>query len=93
MPADMNMKYIFSISGLPKDADYNRLPFGRQIEYRHDIDAFKTSAKSIHVSAKRRTNKSAFAEFKRLYQPAEWFYIDRDESMRHDDSFQVWYRR
>jgi hypothetical protein len=85
------MTYVFKIDGMPKDTTYNGLPFGRQIEHRHAIEAFKARATSVHFSAKHKSTRAAFREFKNLYRPAQWFLIDRDEYMYHDDSFQVWY--
>ena len=87
----MTTKYIFKITGLPKDTAFNALPFGRQMEHRAAIDAFKASARSIHFSAKRVSTRAGFREFKALYRPTQWFLIDRDAHLYHDDSFEVWY--
>jgi hypothetical protein len=86
------MKYVFKINGIPADKHYNALPFGRQIEFRAQIEAFKASAKHIHFSCKRTTTAKGVTEFKKLYRPTEWFLIDRDARNYHDDSFEVWYK-
>ena len=85
------MKHILKIDGLPTESAYNALPFGRQIEHRRTIEAFKAKAKSIHFSAKHKTTAAAFKEFKKLYRPTQWFLINRDSQTYHDDSFEVWY--
>ncbi len=85
-------KYVFKIDGLPKDTAYNAMPFGRQIEYRHAIEAFKASAQKTWVSSKRKSTASALAEFKRLYKPTQYFFVNHDGPGYHDDSFEVWYK-
>jgi hypothetical protein len=84
-------KAIFRIDGMPRDAEYNRLPFGRQIEYNAQINRFKASAKSVHFNAKGTSTATAFCEFRRLYRPGQWYLVNRDAPEYHDDSFQVWY--
>lgn len=73
------------------DKQYNAMPFGRQIEYRHKIEEFKAKAQSVHISQKRRTHAAAWKEFKGLYEPEEYYTSYYDEPSYRDDSFQVWY--
>jgi hypothetical protein len=87
----MASKYIFKINGLPKDSEFNALPFGRQIDHLRAMESFKAAAKSIHYSAKGKTTLRAFQEFKRLYRPSQWLLVNRDAPSYHDDSFEVWY--
>jgi hypothetical protein len=85
-------KYVFKIDGMPKDTVFNSLPFGRQIEYRRAIETFKSSAKSIHFRCKTKSTKQGVREFLKLYRPDQYFLVDRDGPMYHDDSFEVWFR-
>ena len=85
-------KYHLKIVGVPSEAEYNRLPFGRQIDYRHKIQEFKDSARHTHFSVKGKSVAKGFAEFKKLYQPTQWFFVDRNGPMWHDDSIEVWYK-
>ena len=83
--------YHFRVIGLPKDADFDAMPFGRQLEHLRAIEAFKLTAKSVHVSRKRTTFKKALADFKRLYKPKQYFCRNTETSYSYDDSFEVWY--
>jgi hypothetical protein len=83
--------FIYKIFGLPADKQYNAMPFGRQIEHQRAFEAFRATAKSVHFSAKGKSTKKAFREFKALYLPTQWFMVDSDKPGYHDDSFQVWY--
>ena len=84
--------YILKIEGIPQQHAYNALSFGRQLDYRDKIAAFKASAKSLHFSCKRTTTAAGFRKFRELYKPTQWFLVDRDGPCYHDDSFEVWYR-
>lgn len=84
-------KYRFKIDGMPKDSAFNSMPFGRQMEYRGLISAFKARAKSVHISQKRKSTAAALADFKKLYQPHEYFLMDTSGPGYRDDSIQVWY--
>jgi hypothetical protein len=85
--------YHFKIKGLPKDTDYNRLPFGRQIEHRHAIAAFKESAQHGYADSKRRSYAAALKDFLKLHRATQWFAVTRGKpgDYYHDDSFEVWY--
>ena len=85
-------KHVFKIDGMPKDTEYNRMSFGRQIDYRNKIAEFQKTAKKGHISAKGKSMAAGFKEFKKLYQAKQWYYIDRDASHWHDDSTEVWYK-
>jgi hypothetical protein len=85
------MEYIFKIDGMPTDKAFRALTFARQLDYRDKIAAFKATAKSTHWRAKDKTTRAAFLEFKRLYRPSQWYLVNRDAHMYHDDSFEVWY--
>jgi hypothetical protein len=88
----MSPKYCFHIQGLMKDTAFNQMSFGRQTEYYKQIEAFKAIAKRGYIGAKRKTTARGFREFKALYEPTQWFYIDRDNgSLYHDDSTDIWY--
>lgn len=84
------LKYWLKLNGLPKN--YQSLPFGRQIEYRRIIAEFKESAKSTHISIKRRTPAAALKEFKDLYNPSEFYAVFHDSPTCRDDAFEVWYK-
>jgi hypothetical protein len=85
------MQYNFKINGLIRDAEFNRLPFGRRIDHNPAILAFKAGAQHIHYSAKGKSTRAGFRDFKALYQPTQWFYVDYDTPSYHDDSFEVWF--
>ena len=83
----------FKIKSIPiAQTDYNKLPWGRQIEYRHAIKAFQDGAKTGHISQKRRSFAEAFVEFIDLYKPKEYFCLDNTTDDYKDDSIQVWYK-
>lgn len=87
------MKCKFKITGLGiTDTAYNQLPFGRQLEFAKKIQEFKESAKTVHISQKRRSHAKAWKEFKELYQATEWFTLYEDGDRVRDDSFQIWYK-
>jgi hypothetical protein len=73
---------------MPKNC---RFTFAELMEQHGRIAAFKASAKSIHVSAKRRSYAAALREFKALYRPSQWYCVTREGPMFKDDSIQVWY--
>lgn len=83
--------YYLKIKGLPKEADYNRLPFGRQIDYRRDIENFKASARHGYVDSKRKSYAAGLKEFLKLYQADQWYAVTRGGPNYHDDSFEIWY--
>jgi len=78
------------IIGVPKD--YHAMPFGRQLEYRRVIVAFKESAKSVHLSQKRQSNAKTIREALALYGATEYYCQFEDSQFCRDDSFQFWYR-
>jgi hypothetical protein len=88
---DNMSRYIIKINGVPSERTYNSMPFGRQMDYRGVIQDFKEKSKHIHFSAKHTTTSAAFKEFKRLYQPTQWFAVNHDAHLYHDDSFEVWF--
>ena len=82
----------FKIKGLPKDSDYIKLSFGRQIEYRRKIQEFQDAAKSTHLSQKRQTYSKAIKEFLALNDVTEYYTTFHASKDCFDDSFEVWYR-
>lgn len=88
------MKYIFKINNRHKltDGQYNRLPFGRQIEYRAMLENFKNSAKQEYLDCKGISVQSALKEFKRLVKPTEWFLIDTTKPNWKDDSILIYWK-
>lgn len=81
----------FKIAGLPTDKQYNALPFGRQIEHRNAIAAFKARAKSVYVSMKHRTFASALRDARSLYNATEYYCTTHDSANYRDDSFEFWF--
>lgn len=73
------------------DKQYNGLSFGRQLEYNKKIEEFKKSAKSTHISQKRKTHAKAWREFKDLYNVDEYWAKYEDGEFCRDDSFEVFY--
>lgn len=84
-------RYVFKITGMVSMAQYAGMPFGRQLDHRRAFEAFKAKAKSLHFSCKGKSTRAGVREFLKLYKPAEYFLIDHDGPMYHDDSFEVWY--
>ena len=83
----------FKIAGLGvTDKQFNTMPFGRQIEYARKIEEFKLSAKSTHVSQKRRTHAAAWREFVQLNDVKEYYTSFVDCANARDDVFEVWYK-
>lgn len=81
----------FKIKGFPKVAEFNAMPFGRQIEWHKKIQEFKAKAKDTHISQKRITNAKAIREFIDLYNVDEYYCEFHDSPDYRDDTFQVWY--
>lgn len=88
----MDLIKKFKINGIPKDSDYNRLPFGRKIEYSARIVAFKESAKRTHISIKRVSFSKAFKEFKSLYKPTEYYMAFYNGPQYADHSVEIFYK-
>jgi hypothetical protein len=89
----MNKKtYRFKISGLPKDKEFELMPFGRQIEHFKSIEAFKQSAKKGWVSMKRISSAKAVKEAIKLYEAKEYYCVFYDCPNYRDDSFEFWYK-
>lgn len=82
------MNYAINLPDV--DPRFYQKPFGRQIEPLKKIEAFTTdpTTQSLWLSAKRKSFRSAMAEFKRLYRPTQFYARHRPE----DDSFQVFYK-
>lgn len=81
----------FKIAGMPKDSDYAKLPFGRQIEHRHAIESFKARAKKIHLSQKRQTYAKSIREALTLENATEYFCTFYCSSDCKDDTFEFWF--
>ncbi|WP_347990248.1 hypothetical protein [Methylomonas sp. AM2-LC] len=81
----------------PKDAvvfwNNNGAGFPKKIEIQNSINAFcnQTGIKSVWVSTKRCSPESAIREFKKLYQPLEFFAMTKRGTMYEEDSMQVFY--
>lgn len=84
-------KIRFKIDGMPTDRVYNAMPFGRQMEFRCILSHFKSRAKSVHVSQKRRTFASALKEAISLYGATEFYCVSHDSANYRDDSFEFFY--
>lgn len=85
-----DQKILCKIKGVP--ANYDTLPFGRQIEYHGTIGDFKARAKSTWLSQKRKSWRTALKEFKSLHKGVREYYAQFYADPHHyDDSFQLWY--
>lgn len=82
----------FKIQGMISAKEYNSLPFGRQIEYRHKIAEFQATAKTNWVSQKRTKLKTALREFFKLYEVTEYYLKTEIRDDWKDDSVQIWYK-
>lgn len=86
-------KYCFNLPSIGiKEKYFNILPFGLQIDYLKKIEDWKKQAKSIYISQKSRSTAKAIKEFKDLYRPTEYFFVDRQTANYRDDSIEIWYR-
>jgi hypothetical protein len=86
-------KYRFHLPSIGiKEKHFNILPFGRQLEYFKAIELWKKEAKTTYVNQKCRSTSKAICEFKDLYQPKEYFYIDRETANYRDDSIEIYYK-
>ena len=74
-----------------KQADFDCLPFGRQIEYMRKIESFKASAKNTHISQKRQSFTKALKDFRTHYRPKSYYCRVRTGTNWHDDSVEIWY--
>ena len=82
----------FKIKGMPNDIEFNRLPFGRQIDGIRTIAKFKEEAKSIHLSQKRKSYSEAIREAVDLHNVEEYFCQFLCGTQAKDDSFEFWYK-
>lgn len=88
------MKYHFSIKGIgTTPAQYNAMPFGRQIEFRRKFEGFKVRALTNHFSQKRSTFAKGLKEFLALYEVDEYLTVDNTAEGYKDDSTQIWYTK
>lgn len=86
-------KYCFNLPSIGiKEKHFNILPWGRQVEYLQKIETWKQYSKKIHISQKSRSTAKAIKEFKDLYRPTEYFFVDRETANYRDDSIEIWYR-
>lgn len=84
--------YFFNLPSLGiKDKEFNNLPLGRQIEYFRKIEEFKQSAKSTHISQKRRSTNIALKEFKNLYKPTAFYCTNTEGPDYKNDSIEIFY--
>jgi hypothetical protein len=81
----------FKINGVITDSEFNRLPFGRQIEHVSKIRAFQERAKKTHLSQKRQTYAKAIKEFCQLNNVTEYYCKFNCSNTCKDDSFEFWY--
>lgn len=90
----MSLKPIrkYKITGMMKPAELNALPFGRKIDVLRQIDRFKSEARSMYISQKRKSGARAIREFIDLYDVTEYYCEYRDGPMMRDDTFEIWYK-
>lgn len=81
----------FKIKGLPTHQQLEAMPFGRQIEHLRSIKSFKATAKSVHISMKRRSAASAIREAKALYKADQYYCEYWDLTDYRDDSVEFFY--
>lgn len=82
---------VYKIRGLPKPEELHVLPFGRQIEYTPQINAFKAKAKTTWLSQKRQSYKKAIRDAVKLLDVDEYFCCFAADKNYSDDSFEFWY--
>jgi hypothetical protein len=84
--------HVFKIDGFIKWTEYNKLPFGRQIEYIRNFDGFKEKAKRGWLNTKRKTVEAALREFMTLNNVKQFYFKHRQSATWHDDSIEIWYK-
>jgi hypothetical protein len=67
-----NPTYCFNITGAPDPREFNRMPFGRQLEHWKTIRAFQQRARKIHLDCKGITVRKAMQEFIIHARCIEW---------------------
>lgn len=88
-----NNKHRFKIPSLGiKDGEFNKMAFGRQIEFFKKIEEFKNGAKKNHFDQKGKTFAAGLREFCKLYEVKEFYCIDRNGQNWKDDSTEIWYK-
>ena len=85
------MTKMFNIKGIGAHTEYNGMNFVQRIPMERKIRDWMGSAKSVHISMKRRTSAAAIREFKDLYKPESYYCAFHDEPNYRDDSFEVFY--
>jgi hypothetical protein len=81
----------YKISGVVSDKDFAGLPLPERLHQVSLIEIFKRTAKSVHISQKRRSHAAAWRAFKELYKPTQWHVRYNDSPGCRDDSFEVHY--
>lgn len=81
----------FKINGLPTDKVFNAQAFGQQLAGLKMIEAFKKTAKVIHLSQKRQSYTKAIKEAIALYDVKQYFCTFHCDAMCKDDSFEFFY--
>ena len=74
------------------DTQLAGLPFGRQIEYRKKIEAWKFDAIMGYVSQKRTSYTKAIREFVKLYNVKEYYCSFHASDDYFDDSFEFYWK-
>lgn len=77
---------------MPKEKDFNGMPFGRQIEHFKKLQEFKETAKRGHLGQKRKSTAAALKEFIQLYNVVEYYFKDTETSCYRDDSLEIFYK-
>lgn len=89
--ADPITKFKIPSLGI-KDVDYNKLPFGRQLEYRRAIADWIETAQVGYVSQKRKCYQIAINEFIKLYEVKEYYCRFNSSENYFDDTFKIYWK-
>lgn len=81
---------LLNVTGMPKQREWDAMPFGRRIEHYPKLAAFKASAKRIHVSQKRQSYRKAIKDALTLHEAKEFYCSFQCSPQCKDDSFEVW---
>lgn len=89
--ADPIVKFKIPSLGI-KDVDYNKLPFGRQIEYRRAIADWIETAKIDYISQKRKCYQIEINKFIKFNEVKEYYCRFNSSEFNFDDSFKIYWK-
>ena len=82
--------YAYKVDGVTPG--FHTAIFGRQLDDLRKVGAFKATAKSTHVGAKRRATLAAVKEWVKLNSPSQFYARWRSDSSQYkEDCVEIFY--